>query len=402
MVTRDTDVVRSGDALEGVHVLLGITGGIAAVESVRLARELRRHGATLTVVMTPSSQRIITPLAVRWASQTEVITDWDGDLTVLNNVDAVLVAPATRDVMAAHLHGLQHGPLMMALSVARTRHVPIVMVPSMHHDLATDPVTDDLVEALRQQGVDVMWGPEEEGKRKTPGAVELVAHCSHVVNRRLLKRKQVVITLGATRSPIDDVRFVQNTSSGATGWALADHLHRHGHDVTCVAGVTTSPPPSWLPLILRTPTPEAMLAECRALANDGIDAWVHAAAVLDYVVGSPAEGKLASQQGPLSVELVEHQKHIEALGPACSNAVRIGFKLESGIKQNDLIHRALAQINRADMTAVVANRLEDLGRQDKPRGYLVDRQGAHFVLANQASMNDALRTLIERGPEGSN
>ena len=108
MVTRDTDVVRTGDALEGLHVLLGITGGIAAVESVRLARELRRHGARLTVVMTPSAQRIITPLAVRWASQAEVITDWDGDLTVLNSVDAVLVAPATRDVMAAHVHGLQH------------------------------------------------------------------------------------------------------------------------------------------------------------------------------------------------------------------------------------------------------------------------------------------------------
>lgn len=402
MVTRDTDVVRTGDALEGLHVLLGITGGIAAVESVRLARELRRHGATLTVVMTPSAQRIITPLAVRWASQAEVITDWDGDLTVLNGVDAVLVAPATRDVMAAHVHGLQHGPLMMALSVARTRRVPIVMVPSMHHDLATDPVTEDLVETLRRHDVEVLWGPEEEGKRKTPGAMELVAHCSNIINRNRPKRRQVVITLGATRSPIDDVRFVQNTSSGATGWAVADHLHRHGHDVTCVAGVTTEPPPSWLPLILRTPTPEAMLAECRALANDGIDAWVHAAAVLDYVVGSPAEGKLASQQGPLSVELVEHEKHIQSLGPDCAQAVRIGFKLESGVKQNDLIHRAVAQINRADMTAVVANRLEDLGRTDKPRGYLVDRQGAHFVLADQASMNDALRTLIERGPEGSN
>ena len=102
------------------------------------------------------------------------------------------------------------------------------------------------------------------------------------------------------------------------------------------------------------------------------------------------------------MELVEHEKHIQSLGPDCAHAVRIGFKLESGVKQNDLIHRAVAQINRADMTAVVANRLEDLGRADKPRGYLVDRQGAHFVLADQASMNDALRTLIERGPEGSN
>ena len=231
--------------------------------------------------MTPSAQRIITPLAVRWASQAEVITDWDGDLSVLNHADGVLVAPATRDVMASHLHGLQHGPLMMALSVARSRATPLMMVPSMHVDLAQDPITDELVVALRKQGVHVVWGPEEEGKRKTPSVEEMVAQFAHRVNASSPARKAVVVTLGATRSAIDDVRHVQNTSSGATGWSIASHLFKHGHDVTCVAGVTTSPQPSWLPLVIDAPTSSAMLQECKALANDSIDAWVHAAAVLD-------------------------------------------------------------------------------------------------------------------------
>ena len=83
----------------------------------------------------------------------------------------------------------------------------------------------------------------------------------------------------------------------------------------------------------------------------------------------------------------------------CSSAVRIGFKLESGIKQTDLIHRAYAQIQKAGMTAVVANRLEDLGRPDKPRGYLVDQQGAHFVLDSPKNLHEAVQTLIERGKE---
>ena len=163
MALRDTDVEPTGTSLDGCKVVLGVTGGIAAVETVRLARALRREGAVLTVIMTPSAQRIITPLAVRWASQAEVITDWDGDLTALNEADAVLVAPATRDVMASHLHGLQHGPLMMALSVARSRQTPTMMVPSMHVDLANDPVTDDIVAQIRDQGVEVLWGPNEEG-----------------------------------------------------------------------------------------------------------------------------------------------------------------------------------------------------------------------------------------------
>ena len=105
MTLRDTDVEPTGSSLKNRRVVLGVTGGIAAVETVRLARALRREGADLLVIMTPSAQRIITPLAVRWASQAEVITDWDGDLSALNKADAVLVAPATRDAMASHVHG---------------------------------------------------------------------------------------------------------------------------------------------------------------------------------------------------------------------------------------------------------------------------------------------------------
>ncbi len=400
MVTRDTDVESAGDSLKGRQIVLGFTGGIAAVETVKLARELRRYGAELTVIMTASAQRIITPLAVRWASQAEVITDWDGDLSALNQADAVLVAPATRDVIASHLHGLQHGPLMMALSVARSRKTPIMMSPSMHEDLASDPVTQELVDGLRAQHVSVHWGPHEEGKRKTPSVSMIVAQLAHLINASKANRRQVVITLGATRSAIDDIRHVQNTSTGSTGWQLADHLYRHGHDVTCVQGVTSEPAPEWLPLCIKAPTPEMMLAECKALTNDDIDAWIHAAAVLDYVVESPAEGKLASQQGTLNLPLVESAKHIMELKDACKSSVRIGFKLESGIKQTDLIHRAVAQIEKAEMTAVIANRLEDLGVQGKNRGYLVDTHGAHFVLQTSHDLNDAVLTLVERGVEG--
>ena len=126
---RDTDVEPRGSSLKGKHVLLGVTGGIAAVDTVRLSRELRRHGANVSVVMTPSAQKIITPLAVRWASQGEVITDWDGDLAGLSNFDAILVAPATRNLLASFVHGIMNGPLLMALSAARSRGTPIMMIP---------------------------------------------------------------------------------------------------------------------------------------------------------------------------------------------------------------------------------------------------------------------------------
>lgn len=397
MSVRDTDVERRGSSLSGKRILVGVTGGIAAVDTVRLLREMRRHGAEMLVIMTESAQRVITPLAVEWASQCEVITDWDGDMKQLEDVDAILVAPATRNTIAAHLHGMQQGPLLMALSAARSRDTHVLMVPSMHADLADDPVTDDIVERLREEGIDVLWGDLEEGKRKTPDHEHVVARFAHGINATAPNRKSVVVTLGGTYSPIDDVRGIQNTSSGATGYAIADSLYRHGHDVTCVVGKTSVPEPGWLPLCIPAENPSDMLAELKALANDDIQAWVHTAAVLDYIVESPAEGKLASQQGPLHVKLVEGAKHIQELKEKVRGSTRIGFKLETGIKQRDLIHRATAQIEHSEMTAVVANRLEDLEDTTKPRGYLVDKQGSHFVLETQFDLCDALRTIIERG-----
>jgi len=389
---RDTDVEVRGDSLKGRHVLLGVTGGIAAVDTVRLARELRRYGAEVTVIMTPSAQKIITPLAVRWASQGEVITDWDGDLSGLSKYDAVLVTPATRNLMASFVHGLMNGPLLMALSAARGKGSPIMMVPSMHNDLAGDPVTDDLVKQCANSGVRIVWGPEEEGKRKTPNHVEIVARLSHFLNQN---STSVVITLGATRSAIDDIRYVQNTSSGATGYLIADDLYRNGMDVTCVCGATSVDAPSWLPLIIKSPDPEQMLNELKALSKDRIDVWIHSAAVLDYVVSESVEGKIASLQGQLNIGLIEGSKHIMELKDLCKGATRIGFKLESGIKQKDLVYRAVAQIQTSGMTATIANRLEDLGQKDKPRGWLVDSFGAHFILNTESEMCTAIRSVIE-------
>ena len=313
MAMRDTDVEIRGDSLAGKKILLGVSGGIAAVDTVRLARELRRHGAQVSVMMTHSAQNIITPLAVEWATQANVITDWASDLSALDEVDGILISPATRDLLASYLHGLQHGPILMALSAARTRECPVMMIPSMHADLADDPVTSELVSEVEDLGIKVHWGEEQEGKRKTPPHDEIVARFANYINQKRPKRKSIVITLGATRSPIDDIRYVQNTSSGNTGYRIADHLYRHGHDITCVSGITTCPKPNWLPLVIDADSPDEMLNELKALSNDDIDAWIHCAAVLDYVVDTPAEGKLASQQGPLEVRLVESPKHIFSL-----------------------------------------------------------------------------------------
>ena len=391
---RDTDVAILGPHLAGKHILLGVSGGIAAVDTIRVCRELRRYEADVTVFMTQSAQKIISPESVKWSSQGLVITDWESNLEGLKPFDAILVMPATRNLIASIVNGMMNGPLLMAISSARARKTPCVIVPSMHLDLANDPATSRLCDELLHQGFHLEWGPIEEGKRKNPNVQFIVAKLCHLLNKN---NKAVVITLGATKSSIDDVRFIQNRSSGKTGFTIAEYLYRDGMDVTCVAGSVSVNVPDFLPLVISSPDPNDMLLELKALSHDQIDAWVHAAAVLDYVVKDPAEGKLASQQSGISVDLVPTSKHLDELEPLTKNAIRIGFKLESGIKTKDLVHRAIAQNERANLSATIANRLEDLANKDKPRGYLVDRHGAHFVLHTEFEMCQAIASLIRQG-----
>jgi phosphopantothenoylcysteine synthetase/decarboxylase len=153
--------------------------------------------------------------------------------------------------------------------------------------------------------------------------------------------------------------------------------------------------PTWLPLNIIAPEPNNMLKELKALAKDQIDVWIHSAAVLDYVVSEQIEGKIASLQGGLNIDLIEGAKHILELKELCEGAVRIGFKLESGIKQKDLVHRAYAQNQKSGITATIANRLEDLGDPEKPRAWLIDSHGAHFILQTEADMCESIRCIIE-------
>ena len=189
---------------------------------------------------------------------------------------------------------MQQGPLM-ALSAARSRNTHVLMIPSMHADLADDPVTDDIVERLRDEGIDVMWGDLEEGKRKTPNHEHIVARFAHGINVHSKNRKASSSPLVGhihrfTMFVVFKTRvLVRRDMQSLTILSLA------GYDVTCVVGRTSVEQPSWLPLCIKAEQPDEMLAELKALSNDEIHAWVHTAAVLDYVVEAPAEGKLASQ-----------------------------------------------------------------------------------------------------------
>ena len=394
-MVNDADVEFRGRSLANRRVLLIVTGGIAAVESVRLSRELRRHGAVITILMTSEAEKIITPLALSWASGTSALTGWNHEMAQLDDYDAILVAPATRNTISKHIHGLMDSPATMALSAARVTDTPILFVPSMHSDLFDDPVTSEHITALRDEGSAVMFDELREGRRKQPDAVSIVAELCNLVNSELPDRKVVAITLGANRAPIDAVRAIQNASSGSTGWTIAQHLHRMGHRVICIAGKTSVAPEFPLPDVRRGGSPNEMLAVSLEVATSEPkpDAWIYSAAVLDYFA-EPLSEKKPSGDKSWDISLIEGPKHISEIAPFVSGARRIGFKLETGVSVEVLIDRARQQIERYGVDAVVANLKEEVHDKESPRGRIVLPDGTVKVMSDDTELCEAVESLL--------
>ncbi|MAK95321.1 MAG: phosphopantothenoylcysteine decarboxylase [Candidatus Thermoplasmatota archaeon] len=394
-MSSDLGVEVQGDSLGGRNVLLVVSGGIAAVESVKLSREIRRHGANLSIIMTKDANKVITPLALSWAAASPIITEWDSEMSQLSEFDGVLVAPATRNTISKHIHGVMDSPAMMALSAARGNKTPLIFVPSMHTDLFDDPVTSDLINSLESEGSHIILDQPSEGKRKQPNHIQIVAELCNCINQSLPDRKNVAITLGANRAPIDSVRAIQNASSGATGWRIAEHLFRMGHEVVCIAGVTSSDPNFTLPHVIRDGTPTGMLNACLEVASvePKPDAWIHAAAVLDYYT-EPISGKKPSGQSNWNLQLTPGPKHIEELSHLAKDCVRIGFKLEVDVPVNVLLERATEQISRLGTDAVVANLKDEVHDPNTPRGRIVLSSGDVLEMRDDAELCRTIESLL--------
>lgn len=391
----DTGVVRKGSSLEGKKVILAVSGGIAATESIKLARELRRHGAIVFPMMTKSAEKIISPLALSWGSQAEVITDWEPEMSQLGGFDGLILAPATRNSIAKFIHGLLDSPLMMAISAASGSAVPILFVPSMHNDLFDDPVTADLLDSLEDHGVRAIFDPSNEGRRKQPSAKSIVAEFCNLLNSKLESRKKVAITLGGNSAPIDSVRSVVNHSSGRTGWGIAEHLHRMGHEVICIAGKTSTQPSFALPDVRMNESHEGMLRNSIELAksNEKPDYWIHSAAVLDYVP-EPHQGKLPSKMENWSIDLVPTKKHLEELEGYVNESKRIAFKLEAGSDQESLIEKSKTLLSRHNLEAVIANFLDEASGSSPTRCRIVSSRGDVEDISDLRSLCEAIEGIV--------
>ena len=352
--------------LDNKRILLIVSGGIAAYKSLELIRRLRERDCRVRCILTRAGSRFVTPLSLAALSEDRVyqdlfsLTDESemGHIRLSREADLVVVAPATADILAKMSHGLADD---LATTALLATDKPVLAAPGMNVEMWNSAATRRNVARLRDDGVRFV-GPDcgdlacgEVGAGRMAEAADIVAAIGTVLGvaggpATPLRGLRALITAGATREPIDPVRYISNRSSGRQGYAIARALSRLGARTTLVTGVTALEAPREVHVV-QVETAAEMLAACAAALP--VDVAVCAAAVGDWRVANRAEIKIKKTDQAPALDLVENPDILAALSGRASDRPRlvIGFAAET----DDVIANATAKLRRKGCDWVIAN-----------------------------------------------
>ncbi len=367
--------------LKDKNILMGVCGGIAAYKAVSLLRLLKKAGAQVRVVMTASALEFVGETTFRVLSENDVCTGlFNTNEAVVRHIewateaDAVVIAPATANIIAKMAHGLADDALStMLLAVT----APIMVCPSMNTYMYENRAVQRNLDILEGDGMVILEPGTGELACKTSGAGRLPD--PEVIFDRLGKifvpsdfaGKKILVTAGPTREPIDPVRYITNHSSGKMGYAIAEAAEKRGAEVTLVSGPVALLPPLGVEMI-RVESARQM-ADAVLEAMDDADVIIKVAAVADYRPADPKDKKIKKkdQDGEqLSIHLMENPDILRAVGERKERQFVAGFAAET----NDLVENATLKMARKNLDMIVANQV---GVKDS--GFEADTNKATFL-----------------------
>ncbi|WP_302589523.1 bifunctional phosphopantothenoylcysteine decarboxylase/phosphopantothenate--cysteine ligase CoaBC [uncultured Muribaculum sp.] len=356
--------------LKGKHIILGITGGIAAYKSAMLLRLLIKAGAEVQVIMTPAAKEFITPVTLSALSGKPVISEfftantgqWNSHVDLGLWADAMIIAPATACTIAKMAHGVADNMLVTSYLSSKA---PVFVAPAMDLDMMAHPSTRENLKLLQSYGNHII----------EPAAGELASHLTgkgrmqepeiivgHIVEffktQNDLSGKNILITAGPTYERIDPVRFIGNFSTGKMGYAIADECARRGASVTLVSGPVAIVPTEPSVSVVRVESAQQMLDACLNVFPEA-DTAIMCAAVADYTVANPATTKI-KREGcePPAITLKKNPDIAQTLGKAKQSWQKvIGFALETDNEEEN----ARKKLANKNLDMIVMNSLRDAG-----------------------------------------
>ncbi len=353
-----------GSELSGKRILIGVTGSIAAIEVPHLVREILRYSGEPIVVLSDEAKRFVTSESLTWCMDKDPITRISGlsehvkwVSTTEYKVDIGIICPATANTIAKVANGVADGPVTLsALSIIGAQ-IPLLVVPIAHTVLLENPITKKNITYLKKQGIQFLSGVEEEEKYKFPSLDRLISKILQILHpTQQLQGKKFLVTGGATREYLDDVRFLSNPSTGYSALQLAKALKKHGANIHLIFGEGNSLDIGKIPIPVDVvqSTNDMYEAVLENLSTNNFDGFISVAAVSDYKPQYQT-GKIASRKEDLVLELVPTIKIIEQIRNQFPDLFIVAYKAEVGISKDQLIERGQNFLDRYKLNIVCAN-----------------------------------------------
>ena len=390
--------------LSGKHLVVGMTGGIAAYKACELVRRLQDAGATVQVVMTDGAQRFVTATTMQALSGRPVATDqWDASgvdnamphIALARAADAIVVAPATAHFMAKVAHGLADD-LLTTLALARDRaRTALLVAPAMNVEMWENPATQRNAAQLRADGV-ALLGPAQgaqacgetgHGRMLEPG--DLLEDIVAFFQPKVLAGRRVLLTAGPTFEAIDPVRGITNLSSGKTGFALARAARDAGADVVLIAGPTSLVTPRGVKRIDATSAADMHKAVLGALPAD---VFIGVAAVADWRVANPSDRKIKKDEKatPPSLRFERNADILATVAALPDPPFCVGFAAET----EDVVENAKRKLASKKVAMVIGNRAQDTFGAEGSELVVVDAGGV-TPLPRADKLAQARRVIAE-------
>ncbi len=381
-----------------MNIIIGVTGGIAAYKSAELLRLLKKEGFQIKVVMTENATRFITPLTMMALSENKVYTDLfskdEGEhgishISLARWADMAIIAPATANIISKLAHGVADDLLSTTLLAFQGR---IIIAPAMNKVMYNNPIFRDNVSYLIKKGYyfletgmgSLACGEYGEGRMAEPA--QIAEFVKELISKgNTLSGKKILVTAGATREPIDKVRFISNYSSGKMGFALAEVAKRRGAEVILISGPTCLPDIEGVKTV-RVDSAAKMRKEV-FLYFEKTDVFISAAAVSDFRPAEQFEGKIKKEgQSSIHIELKKNVDILKEAGKRKDKQILIGFAAEaSSLKEN-----ALSKLKLKNLDYIIAN---DITRKDS--GFAVDTNKVTIIQHNGNSIDLPLMSKYE-------
>ncbi len=394
--------------LKGKHILLGVTGSIAAFKAADLASKLTQMDAQVDVILTPAAEKFITPLTFQSVTGRRAFTEsdlWGGEAHVLHvglgkSADILVIAPCTANTIAKLAHGEADNLLTITALAAQC---PLLIAPAMDGGMFDHPATQENLAKLKERGA-FTAGPAEghlasglAGKGRLIEPTELIGHIRFVLGRKgPLVAKKVVISAGGTQELLDPVRVLTNKSSGKQGYALAQAALDAGANVILITTPTSLTPPVGA-CTVNVQTARQMLDAVLKESADA-DALIMAAAVADFRPKQVAGNKMKKRDGIPQIELEATEDILEAVATSKSEKKRprvtVGFAAES----RDLLQNAGEKLKSKKLDFIAANDIssKDAGfsvETNRVTLLYIDGKQESLPLMSKAEVADA---IIER------